>query len=370
LPQRGDAPIFRGMIRTRIGAAIAAVAACMTIAPAASAQSVTFFEHIDYVGASFAASGDMSFVGWDWNDRISSVSVPAGMTVTLYEDADFGGATLTLTSDASDLRWFSGPGPDGTWNDQVSSIRISGGGGPPPPPPPPPPPTFTTTTVLVNGSFNANPPWMDTGSPEFNAIAGTYGAAPVQFRWTENNGVFYPLYDGIVAGGFDLANFISVLPPGDVNVVTHSHGGNVAIWATYLMNRPIRHLINLGTPINFDLWRYLGGAGAYRHCQISSDSDWTQFFGSSPGQVYAFFDSDYYAGLYAYYAVQALINGDYDSFYYDSAVSAWYAYQAYLWFWSTKIELGAPTLVFGGLEHSDLHEPPVWYAIAGACAVS
>ena len=54
---------------------------------------------------------------------------------------------------------------------------------------------ITTTTVLVNGSFNANPPWMDTGSPEFSAIAGTYGASPVQFRWMENNGVFYPFYE-------------------------------------------------------------------------------------------------------------------------------------------------------------------------------
>ena len=341
-------------------ATIVAVLVLLGSARTSSAQSVTLFDDIYFGGASFSTSGDMSFVGWDWNDRISSVSVPGGMTVTLYQDIDFGGQSLTLTGDNVDLRWFSGPGPDGTWNDQASSIRVSGG----------PPPPSSTTTVLVNGSFDAYPPWMDDGSPEFSAIAGTYGAPPIQFRWTENDGVFYPLYDGIVAGGFDLANFLNALPPGDVNVITHSHGGNVAIWATYWMHRPIRHLINLGTPINWDLWRYLGGYGASSHCQISSSSDWTQFFGASPGQVYAFFDNDYYAALYSYDAVQALVSDDYDSFYYYTGLSAYYAAEAYAWFWSTKIEWNAPTYVFSGLEHSDLHEPPVWYAIAGVCAVN
>jgi hypothetical protein len=211
---------------------------------------------------------------------------------------------------------------------------------------------------------------MNDWSPEFSAIAATYGKPPVQFRWMQNNGVFYPFYDGIVAGGWDLANFLDSLPGGDINVITHSHGGNVAIWATYLMHRPIRHLINLGTPINWNLWRSLGGWGAYSHCQISSDSDWTQFWGSSPEQVYGFFDSDYYAVRYGIDAGQALANGDYDSFLYYTALAAYYAAQAYNYWWSTKIEWYAPTYVFGGLAHSDLHEPFVWWPIAGVCAVN
>ena len=91
---------------------------------APSQQDPTFAEHIDYAGASVQWSQDQSFVGWDWNDRISSVRVPAGWTVILYEHADYGGATLTLTSDVPDLRNFAGPGADGTWNDAASSIRI------------------------------------------------------------------------------------------------------------------------------------------------------------------------------------------------------------------------------------------------------
>jgi hypothetical protein len=83
-----------------------------------------FFGDINYAGASFQLSSDSSFVGWDWNDTISSVRVPPGQVVTLYQDADFGGASLTLTADTPDLRAFPGPGADGTWNDAASSIRI------------------------------------------------------------------------------------------------------------------------------------------------------------------------------------------------------------------------------------------------------
>ena len=87
-------------------------------------QEVTFFEDINFSGASFGAIGDVSFVGWPWNDRISSLRIPAGKTVVLYEHSDYGGAYLVLTGDEVDLRNFSGPGADGTWNDAVSSVRI------------------------------------------------------------------------------------------------------------------------------------------------------------------------------------------------------------------------------------------------------
>jgi G8 domain/Right handed beta helix region/Peptidase inhibitor family I36 len=87
---------------------------------------VRFYEHIDYAGNSFGASSDVSFVGWTWNDQISSVHVPPGRTVTLYEHIDFTGQSLTLTHEdnGTDLRNYPGPGTDGTWNDAVSSIKI------------------------------------------------------------------------------------------------------------------------------------------------------------------------------------------------------------------------------------------------------
>jgi hypothetical protein len=94
-----------------------------TISPP-PAGTVTAYEHLDFTGASLSVPSDMQFVGWDWNDRVTSIRVPAGRTVTLYEHSDFGGQSLTLTSDSGDLRNYSGPGADGTWNDAVSSIRV------------------------------------------------------------------------------------------------------------------------------------------------------------------------------------------------------------------------------------------------------
>lgn len=87
-------------------------------------REVVLYEHIDFSGQAFGATGDQSYVGPEWNDRVSSVHVPGGHTVVLYEHAGYGGAALTLSEDQVDLRWFPGPGPDGTWNDVVSSIRV------------------------------------------------------------------------------------------------------------------------------------------------------------------------------------------------------------------------------------------------------
>jgi len=94
------------------------------VTPPASGSSAEVYESVGFSGVSFSVSGDMSFVGWDWNDQISSVHVPPGRTVLLFEHADFGGQSLTLTGDSGDLRDWPGPGSDGTWNDAVSSISV------------------------------------------------------------------------------------------------------------------------------------------------------------------------------------------------------------------------------------------------------
>lgn len=92
--------------------------------PPPQAPQVEFFEHVGFGGGVLRTSRDEAFVGWDWNDRISSVRVPAGRTVVLYEHADYGGASLTLSGDSGDLREHAGPGLDGTWNDVASSVQV------------------------------------------------------------------------------------------------------------------------------------------------------------------------------------------------------------------------------------------------------
>ena len=195
-------------------------------------------------------------------------------------------------------------------------------------------------TVLVNGSFS-NPPvaWMVPG-PEFDAITATYGAPPVQSYWDPSWNVLPPYYIDIVAGRYPLANFLNSLPPAEVNLVTHSHGGNVAIMATYLTGRRLRHLINLGTPINWDLPGALGGRGADSRCQISSAADWVQFVGASPYQVGHFVYDIYQSIAGGVEAFQALLAGDYATAYAYFADAIFDVIDATYWWFTTKIEEG------------------------------
>jgi hypothetical protein len=224
-------------------------------------------------------------------------------------------------------------------------------------------------TVLVNGSFNAYPPWMDDWSPEFSAIADTFGYPPIQFRWYDNDAVFPPFYDGIFNGGFVLASFLNGVGGDNLNLIAHSHGGNVVKIASYFLSRPFRHLIHLGTPVNWDLYP-LGGPGAYSFCQVSSYLDYVQVGGSSPFQVGMFGYAEYYAAYYFWQAMEALFNGDWDLFAYYMAVSAYYEAVANFWWLSTKLEWYADNWMFWSESHGDLHEPPVWNTIKYGCALN
>jgi hypothetical protein len=51
------------------------------------------------------------------NDDLTSIKVTPGYKVTLYADDNFSGASTVITSDVSLL--------DGTWNDKVSSVKVS-----------------------------------------------------------------------------------------------------------------------------------------------------------------------------------------------------------------------------------------------------
>lgn len=229
-----------------------------------------------------------------------------------------------------------------------------------------------TTTVLVNGSFGDAPvAWMEPGNSEqmFEAIANTYGQSPVQSYWSPNDAVFPPFYSDIDSGGYQLAGVLTSIG-GDVNVITHSHGGNVAIWSTHLMNRPIRHLINMGTPINWDLPGGLANAGAYSRCQVSSSADWVQFAGASPYQIGNFAYSVYQSIAGAVNAFQALIAGDYSGALAYFWISTFEAIEAEYWWYTTKIEVQGPTYMFSGLSHSEIRQPPVWNAIAPYCATN
>lgn len=84
---------------------------------ASQAASVCFYEHANYAGESWCAEAGTAATPAGWNDRVSSVRVPAGWSVTLYEHIAQGGATLALTADEPNL-------VNRAFNDRLSSYRI------------------------------------------------------------------------------------------------------------------------------------------------------------------------------------------------------------------------------------------------------
>ena len=245
---------------------------------------------------------------------------------------------------------------------------MNGGGGPSP----------TATTILVNGSFRSTPPWDTPGSPEFNAIGATFGVTPVQWLWRNDlnqfAGVIFPDYSGIAQGAFELALFIDSLPAGDVNVVAHSHGGNVVGLATWIANRPLKHVINLATPINYDLqyarWMAPPPWAPYSRCQASSFVDAIQFLGASFIQVQEFIYTSYDAQHFIDLAIEDFRAGNEAQAFAESAFAAYYGAQALGWWYSTKIEWSGPTYMWWTKWHSAMHEPDVWAELAGPCALN
>lgn len=324
-------------------------------------NAATFYDDIEYGGASFISGSDMAFAGEAWDDRISSISVPPGMTVTIYEHANFGGQSLVVTEEMADLRLVALPGSEGTWNDALSSIRVTVT--------PPPQPPVSRTVLLVNGSFNATPDWAQADSATFLAIASTYGVLPGHFEWHENSitQVVAPLYSGIVAGAHRLAAFIDALPHGEeIILITHSHGGNVALLATtYFTHRPVARMINLGTPINWDLRWY---APWVNHtCTASSWIDWVQFFGASPFQMGQFALAAYYAHYYGIKSAEAFLAGEHELGWSYAALASASAYAGYTWWRSTKEELFDDTLMYDHLNHYQMHSGLVWNSIPAYC---
>jgi hypothetical protein len=225
-------------------------------------------------------------------------------------------------------------------------------------------------TALINGSFVSPPDtWMIPGIPGegHDAIQAWYGFSPSIAGWSPNFWVFPPSYSDIWNGGMPMGSILTGMPGGNLNVVTHSHGGNVAILATYYMARPLRTLINLGTPINWDLPGYTGVATSWR-CQVSSTADWVQFIGASPFQIANFVYSIYSSIQGAVAAFSALATGNYYGALAYFQYSVFEVMVAEYWWRTTKEEVVGPTLWFSGLSHADMHSAYVWNTIAPYCA--
>ncbi|MBI9069468.1 MAG: peptidase inhibitor family I36 protein [Salinivirgaceae bacterium] len=94
---------------------------CATAYKDSAVLAVVVYEHSNYQGRSMILTSDWTVSGSSdpWNDKISSIEVPSGLTVVVYMDWKYQGESMTLTSN-----WTCQEGPYAWKNDKISSIRV------------------------------------------------------------------------------------------------------------------------------------------------------------------------------------------------------------------------------------------------------
>ncbi len=92
----------------------------LLLIPFLGVSQITIYEHSNFSGASKNIVGSWNAESWNstWNDKISSISVPAGYQVLVYEHSNYGGKVKVLKGNwtATIAKEF--------WNDRISSIEI------------------------------------------------------------------------------------------------------------------------------------------------------------------------------------------------------------------------------------------------------
>lgn len=114
--------VRRRVALAAVGLTAMTVATGLSLAAPASAQvtgTVVLYADINYGGVSFGyGPGTYSNIGSTWNDRASSIRVPAGTVVSVYEDGGFGGRCETFRGNDADLR----DNPIG--NDTITALKV------------------------------------------------------------------------------------------------------------------------------------------------------------------------------------------------------------------------------------------------------
>jgi hypothetical protein len=71
-----------------------------------------------YTGATFTGTFNNSWIGNEWNDRISSIRLQSDVSIELFKDVNFGGQPTMLKADTPDLATLA-------FNDRVSSFKLT-----------------------------------------------------------------------------------------------------------------------------------------------------------------------------------------------------------------------------------------------------
>jgi RHS repeat-associated protein len=139
-------------------------------------------------------------------------------------------------------------------------------------------------TIVIPGTNYDEITWRRSGVLE--RVGGTFCEHPEFWRWSGAN-----IWQQRKMAAKALAEFINNyrFAPGEtLNIVAHSHGGNIAFEASWLLNRPIDNLITLGTPIRSDYKLNPNRVG--RHFHVYSENDVVQRNG---GYGAGYFGGDY-----------------------------------------------------------------------------
>ncbi|MCF6156909.1 MAG: hypothetical protein E3K36_17110 [Candidatus Brocadia sp.] len=104
-------------------------------------------------------------------------------------------------------------------------------------------------TIIIHGTWAATSDWWQRGGNFWNYVNGitgnVYGGKDA-FSWTGANN-----HKERIKAANDLVRWVGLHPCTNLDIIAHSHGGNVGFFATRL-GLKIRKLITLGTPVRLE----------------------------------------------------------------------------------------------------------------------
>jgi RHS repeat-associated protein len=143
-------------------------------------------------------------------------------------------------------------------------------------------------TYIVHGTFAQDATYDDVGSDFNNAVSATFGEQAIPFNWSGGNS-----QAARSEGAAALFNAIEVNPLAygeTLNIVAHSHGGNLVKEFSNLDNAPtIDNLVTLGTPQRSDY--SINSSNVENHINVSAWNDAVQSHG---GPYYTLLDAGFY----------------------------------------------------------------------------
>lgn len=168
----------------------------------------------------------------------------------------------------------------------------------------------------------------------------------------------------------DLINGYEFEDGEELNIVAHSHGGNVVkVALNQGLNRVVNNLVTLGTPQNYDL--VLSRQSEVRnHCNVYSTADPAQFFGASLYQVRQTFLHAQKSDDYGIQAAWADLYGLHDLARTYRELSVFHGLASKNWEMSTRVDFRATRNVsVNFVSHSGLHTPEMLNSIKGSCGL-